>query len=96
MQHQFCASLYKKDMDILEQEQQSATPEAGAVMERLQELGVSSLRNRRLPGLLTLVFGYLMEGNIEERARLFSETCTKERRKTSMSCNKGNFFTVRV
>lgn len=96
MQHQFCASLYKKDMDILEQEQQSATPEAGAVMERLQELGVSSLRNRRLPGLLTLVFGYLMEGNIEERARLFSETCTKERRKTSMCCNKGNFFTVRV
>lgn len=70
-------------------------PEAGAVMQRLQELGVFSHRSRRLPGFLTLVFGYLMEGNTEERARLFSEACTKER-KTSMSCNTGNFFTVRV
>lgn len=65
-------------------------------MERLQELGVLSLRNRRLPGDPTLVFGYLMEGNIEERARLFSEACTKERRKTSLNCNQGNFFTMRV
>lgn len=65
-------------------------------MERLQELAVFSLRNRRLPGFLTLVFGYLMEGNIQERARLFSEACTKERRKTSRSCNRGNIFIMMV
>lgn len=61
-------------------------------MERLQELGVFSLMNRWLSGDLTVVFGYLMEGYKEDRARLFSEACTKEQRTTVMSCNKRNLF----
>lgn len=61
-------------------------------MERLQELGVFSHTNRRFSGDLSVVFGYLTEGYKEDRARLFSEACTKEQRTTVMSYSKGNLF----
>lgn len=87
---QFCASLYKKDMDILEVEQWSATKKARGWNSEGKAARAGCVQ---LPGDLTLVFAYPVEGSIEERARLFSETCTC---KESTSCNKGNFFTVRV
>ncbi|KAJ7402511.1 hypothetical protein BTVI_85789 [Pitangus sulphuratus] len=94
---QFCASLYRKDMDILEASAVESNQDGQRLkqvmyMERLQEQGVFSLRNRRFSGDLTVVFGHLVERYKEERARLFSEACTKEQSTTTMSCNKGNFF----
>jgi len=52
-------------------------------MARRQEQGVFSLVNRRFSGDLTVVFGYLMEGYKEDRARLFSKACTKEQKDNS-------------
>lgn len=60
--------------------------------ERLQELGAFSLMNRRLTEDLTVVFSYLTKGYKEDRARLFSEACTKEQRIAVMSCNEGKHF----
>lgn len=62
---QFWAPWYKRDMELLEQVQQTATEMFKGLKhlsgeERLRELGLVSLENRRLTRCLSLVYKYLM------------------------------------
>jgi len=86
---EYCAQAwgpqYRKDMQLLEQVQRSATKmirglEHLSCEERLRELGLFSLEKRRLPGDLTVAFQYLKVAFGKAENGLFIRTCSDRTR----------------
>ena len=106
---QFWALRFKKDRDLLEEFLQRTTKTIKGLEhllyeERLSNLGLFSLGNRRLRGDLINVYKHLKEvGRQMDEARFFSVVCDRtrsnglklEHRKFDTNMQKG-FFTARV
>jgi len=106
---QFSAPQFKQDKEPLERVQQRATKmmrglEHLSYKERLRELGLFSLKKRRLRGDLINAYKYLKGGCQEDGAKLFSVVPSgrrsgnrhkQKRRKLHLNMRK-TFFTLRV
>ena len=77
---QMWSPQYRRDIDLLERIQRRATKtihgmEHLSCEDKLGELGLFSLENRRLRGHLIADFQYLKRGYKKEGDRLFSRVC---------------------